>query len=322
MVILMPYAIIIPIKYYKLEPLSSIGMNALEAYEEEINYQLEELPKLVADMKKLKEEPYRCIFTGAGDSYAAALEAVYLSGHRARFVDPLELSLKPEIAKDSLLYIISVSGSTRANIEAAKATKGLCRRIAITANPDSILAKTSDDVITLKYKNTGMLTAGSIGFTSTLLAALSVIDELDLDMNVFDAAKSIDIELKNHIYIVGNGITYPLSIYAAAKVYEVLGFKAQYCMLEQFCHMELFSLSRNDTVLLLTDATKAYDLYNKLDCNKYLVKSYNQDALDNILYYTFLIQFMVLKNAKILGLSDCHFAKNKILRSISSSLIY
>lgn len=301
-------------------------MNALEAYEQEIYYQLEELPKVIVNLNNVrsKEEQYRCIFTGAGDSYAAALEAVYASEHRAKFIDPLELSLKPELAKDSLLYIISVSGSTRANIEVAKATRGLCKRIAITANADSMLAKESDEVIELRYKNLGMLTAGSISFTSTLLAVLSIIYELDLDIEkIFEAAKRVDIQLQNHIYVIGYDITYPLSIYATAKIYEVLGFKTQYCMLEQFCHMELFSLSNNDTVLLLlTDIEKATELYNKLDCNKYIINHYNHHLLDNILYYTFLIQFMALKNAKILGLSDCHFAKNETIRSISSSLIY
>lgn len=301
-------------------------MNALEAYEEEINYQLEELPRIIASMNNLKdeEEQYRCIFTGAGDSYAAALEAVYASNHRAKFIDPLELSLKPEFAKDALLYIISVSGSTGANIAAAKATRGLCRRIAITANANSSLAEESDEIIEVRYKNLGVLTAGSIGFTSTLLAALSIVHELKIsDMKkIFYAAKDNNIQLKNHIYIVGHDITYPLSIYATAKIYEVLGFKAQYCMLEQFCHMELFSLSRDDTVLFLTDIEKADSLYNKLDCNKYIITPYNKHFLDNILYYTFLIQFMTLKNAKILGLIDCYFAINERIRSISSNLIY
>ncbi len=302
-----------------------MDMNALEAYEQEINYQLEELPKLMnMDNLKCREEQYRCIFTGAGDSYAAALEAVYVSEHRAKFIDPLELALKPDLAKDSLLYIISVSGSTRANIEAAKATEDLCKRVAITADANSVLAKLSDEIIELRYKNLGILTAGSIGFTSTLLAALSVVHKLDYNgiEKIFEAAKKVDVQLKNHIYVIGNNITYPLSIYAVAKIYEVLGFKAQYCMLEQFCHMELFSLSRDDTVLFLTDVEKAENLYNKLDCNKYIIKRYNQHLLDNILYYTFLIQLIVLKNAKILGLSDCHFAKNETVRSISSSLIY
>ncbi|GIU71564.1 MAG: hypothetical protein KatS3mg003_1043 [Candidatus Nitrosocaldaceae archaeon] len=299
-------------------------MNALEAFEKEIYYQEEEIPRILSDIKSINDDI--CIFTGAGDSYAAALEAVYVSGHKARFIDPLELSLKPSLAKDSNLYIISISGSTKANIEAAKATKGLCKRIAITANPNSKLAQICDDIIELRYKHLGILTAGSIGFTASLLAAISVISKLEVNDDIKSifrrAERDADITLKAHIYTIGSYETYPLSIYATAKIYEVLGFKAQYAMLEQFCHMELFSLSNNDTVLLLSDLEKAQELYDKLDCNKYIFKKYNTSMLDNILYYIFLIQLIVLKNAKILGLSDCHFVENEAIRSISSSLIY
>ncbi len=302
-------------------------MNSLDAYKIEVRLQLEYINKIIEDMNRYYvKEDKKIIFTGAGDSYAAAMEAMYVSNYKARFIDPLELSLQPELAKDSLLYIISISGYTNANIDAALSTKGLCKRIAITANPNSKLARIVDEIIELRYKSLGITTAGSIGFTASLIAALSIVRKLNItnlnDIYKAAEANAKDIRFNNHIYIVGNSITYPLAIYATAKIYEILGLKAQYAMLEEFCHMEIFSLNNDDTVLLLADNKKAEMLYNKLPCNKYIIHNYNTVLLDNILYYTFLIQLLMIENAKILGIDDCYFVKNKVIRDISSALIY
>lgn len=302
-------------------------MNTIEAYEYDINCQLEEIPNMVKDMKtnyKVEEEQERCIFCGLGDSYAASLLAVYASNHKARFIDPLEIALKPSLVKDSILYIISVSGSTRANIEAARATQGICKRIAITHNPNSKLASICDDVIELKYNSSNIFTAGSISFVASCIATLSIVNKLDIKKDISDiynAAKN-SLLLTNHTYIVGMGITYPLSIYATAKIYEILGYKAQYSYLEEFLHTQIFSLNNKDTLIILSDLDKAYELYNKIDCNKYIIKPYSSNLLENILYYIFFIQLMVLYNARYIGLEECYFIKNKTIREISSSLIY
>ncbi len=302
-------------------------MKALDAYRLEIKYQLEYIDKIIEDMSRYYySEDKSIIFTGAGDSYAAALEAVYISKHKAKFVDPLEISLYPQLARDALLYIISISGSTNANIGAAISTKGLCKRIAITANPDSKLGRVVDHIIELKYKDLGITTPGSIGFTASLIAALSIVTKLNhTNINdIYNAAeeRSRDIRLDNYIYIVGNNITYPLAIYATAKIYEILGSKAQYSMLEEFCHMEIFSVKDDDTVLLLTDNRKAEILYKRLPCNKYIIHPYNTSIIDNILYYIFFIQLTMLKNAERLGINECYFVKNEFIRDISSTLIY
>ena len=39
-------------------------------------------------------------------------------------------------------------------------------------------------------------------------------------------------------------------MYCAAKFYELLGYDAHYCRIEQFSHMELFSAQKGDTVLV------------------------------------------------------------------------
>ena len=94
-------------------------------------------------------------------------------------------------------------------------------------------------------------------------------------------------------------------------------------MLEQFFHMELFSLKKGDTILILADNDKVEELSARLDrYNVFLFKPKGKTQEDNLLYYSFLLQLIVLNNAKRLELSDCYFITNDRLRETSSSLIY
>ena len=51
------------------------------------------------------------------------------------------------------MYIISISGETRSNIELARALKGVAEiTVAITCNPRSRLAAAADSVVELPFK--------------------------------------------------------------------------------------------------------------------------------------------------------------------------
>lgn len=308
-------------------------MNTIEAYEQEIRYQIIDLPKFIRELKLKRlsiEYQERCVFTGAGDSFAAAMIAEYASNNRVRCVDPMNICLNPSIVKDKFLYALSVSGNTRANVEAVKiANKRAVRTIAITANRESRLAKICDEMIELKFRNTSMLTAGSIGFTTSMLACLSLVRNVKIGSikKLFRTAESdaSDTKLSGHVYILGSWITYPLSMYGCAKMYEVLGIKAQYAMLEQFCHMELFSVKKSDTILILSHDDKAKELSAKLvddGYNALVFKPKGKTLEENLLYYSMLLQLIVLYNAKRLKLDECYFITNDRLRQTSSSLIY
>jgi glucosamine 6-phosphate synthetase-like amidotransferase/phosphosugar isomerase protein len=296
-------------------------VNTIEAYAQEIEYQVTDLARFVreAGIKKLStNEQARSIFTGAGDSFAAAMVAGYASDHKVRCVDPLCISLNPAIVKNGTLYLFSVSGNTSANINAARVSKGT---VAVTANSNSTLAKLCDEVVEIKFRNTGILTAGSISFTTTMLAAFSLIKNVqlrDLRRLFVKAEKDAAVNLTGHVYVIGNGITYPLAMYGCAKMYEVLGIKAQYAMLEQFCHMELFSVKENDTIMIISEEG---ELAARLGCN---IKHFKAEGSleDKLLYYSMLLQLVVLYNAKRRKLKECYFIKSNKLRNISSSLIY
>ncbi|MGH9878182.1 MAG: sugar isomerase, partial [Nitrososphaerales archaeon] len=175
----------------------------------------------------------------------------------------------------------------------------------------------------------GMLTAGRISFTTSMLACLSLVRNVTITdaERLFNSAESDaeEMKLNGHVYVLGNWITYPLAIYGCAKMYEVLGMKAQHAMLEQFCHMQLFSMKEGDTILILSNEGKAKQLSVKLvkdGYNSHIFEPKGKTLEDNLLYYSFLLQLIVLNNAKRLQLKECYFMTNDKLREISSSLIY
>ena len=308
-------------------------MNTIEAYEQEIRFQISDLPRFLHEskIKKLNvKDQERCIFTGTGDSFAAAMVAEFASNNKVRCIDPSNICLNPSIAKAKLLYALSISGNTKANVEAVKsARKHAARTIAITANRESKLAKICKEVIELKFKNVGMLTAGSISFTASMLACLSLVRNVTITdaERLFNSAESDadGIKLNGNVYVLGNWITYPLAIYGCAKMYEIFGMKAQHVMLEQFCHMQLFSVKEYDTILMLSNEDKAKELSAKLvndGYNSHIFEPKGKTLEDNLLYYAFLLQLIVLNNAKRLQLKECYFITNNKLRDISSSLIY
>src|SRR6266568_7101738 len=123
---------------------------------EEISNQTQDLPSFASQLRKTNFpnlKPSTLIFAGSGDSYSASVFAQELSRGRAVASDPYELMRNIERTKGKNLVIVSVSGKTRANIELARRAKRFARRrIAITAYPDSPLAKESDQVLPLEYR--------------------------------------------------------------------------------------------------------------------------------------------------------------------------
>src|SRR5947208_489474 len=157
--------------------------SSLDAMEQEIHNQVEDLPAFARELGKYDRfrnlDPSSMIFTGSGDSLASSLFAHYLSEMQASAADPFELQLYPKVAKNKTIFITSVSGKTRTNIQLARKVKGVAKkRVAITANPSSPLAKECDDIIQLRYRSPGILTSGTASFSSSLLAIASLIRRL------------------------------------------------------------------------------------------------------------------------------------------------
>src|SRR5713101_488777 len=122
---------------------------SIQAMAEEISNQIQDLPGFASHLLKTlvpKLQPSTLIFAGSGDSYAAAVFAQELSRGEAIASDPYELLTNIRRTRGKNLVIISVSGRTRTNIELAKKAKGIARkRLAVTAHPESSLARECDE---------------------------------------------------------------------------------------------------------------------------------------------------------------------------------
>ncbi len=301
-------------------------LNTIEAFEKDIYLQLDMLDKIKLQKPLAKSLQKKAIFCGSGDSLASAMLAESFSDYIVRAVDPLDLIKNKKILKGKKAYFVSISGNTISNIKAARISKD---SVAITRNRTSRLAKTCKSVISLDYEDSKVLTSGSIGFTASMLACVSLIRRFGIKnaKNLFSAAKTQSrILLKNKVYIIGNQYTYPVTMYAAAKLYEVLGMDARYERIEQFSHMGLFSARRGDVVIIFEEKNQHNEHLashlKKLGLDVHTPSIHSKNKIEQVLFYTFVSQFLALYDAKRKHLSDCSFITNKKIRNASSSMIY
>lgn len=300
-------------------------MKTIEAFEKEIEMQKNFLQRFVPQKTLSEQKVRKAIFCGAGDSFAVAQLAEVFSGFRARVFDPLDLLKNKELSKDRDLYLISISGNTIANVKLARAKKN---STAITANPQSKLAKTCKKSIILKYPSSGIFTSGSISFLSAVMTCISLVSKPRMrDVPcLYERAKNQAraVTLRGKIFVLGNLHTYPVAMYAAAKLYETIGADAYYERIEEFAHMELFSATKGDTVIIFEEKNNHTALLEKnlksCGLKVFLFDPLTKSILDQVLFFIFLSQFIALFQAK--NKKDCFFVEAKKLRSASSSMIY
>jgi fructoselysine-6-P-deglycase FrlB-like protein len=308
--------------------------------EEEIHNQIDDLPAFASELGRDNRfrhlEPSSFVFTGSGDSLASSLFAHYLSKMQAFAADPFELQLYPRVARNKTLFITSISGRTRTNIQLAKKVKGIAKkRVAITANPESLLAKECDDVIHLRYRTGSIPTAGTAGFSASLLAAASLIGRLPkldllptMEKQAAEWALPLWVHPRGSFLFVGSGIGYSLGMYAAFKIHEVLGLPAHYQHTEQLGHSQLLSLqekSENLFFLALSSDQKTTEMFRVLSKNgfhAYLLKSSTRDPILATLQVLFSLQHLALNFGRKMGLQECAFLTDKKRLALSSRLIY
>lgn len=299
-------------------------MNSIDAMQTEIRYQIRDLPRL-----KLPSTNKNCLFVGSGDSYAAALAAQYLSNGRALCCHPMDVVLNPSIVNGHDVYIVSISGNTKANILAAQAArKHGTQTTAITTKPASRLASVCDQVIELKYRSSGITTSGTISFTSSLLACASLVTKIQtLSLEkIYRQAEKQGIRIagkidKNSYVMLGNGLLYPAALYGSLKFNEVFGARAIPYPLEEFCHSPLFSIKKSDQVIVIGADYGLDKRLNKEGFSSAHVSLHGAN-IDLLLQSIFFMQLLVLKIARRRGLADCYFLSNKKLLKMSSDFIY
>jgi fructoselysine-6-P-deglycase FrlB-like protein len=289
-------------------------------------------------------DPTRCVMTGSGDSYVAASIASYLSYCKIICCYPSALTLNPNILVDKDLYIISISGRTAHNIAAAKlAKRSNVKAIAITADPQSELAKNCDRIIRINYRKPDVLTSGTVSFLSSVLTCISLTTKVMYNKKnlrrAFETANSmVDNLLKkipdtlSSILFLADGLLYPVACYGSLKVNEVLGIRSFPYSLEEYCHAPLFSIKKEDSVIILnnseshsTSAKTVSKFTEKLDGLNYSSISLDfpmSSSLAGLFQSIFLVQLLALKMAKRNDLTDCFFVQALDLMEISSECIY
>jgi fructoselysine-6-P-deglycase FrlB-like protein len=316
-------------------------MNAIEAMQSEIEYQVQDLHKL-----HLSSPVSNCLFVGSGDSYIAGLAAQYFSGSRAICCSPIDIIKNPLLVKRRNLFVVSISGNTQANILAAKIAKkhGVGTISALTARSSSRLAKSCDQTIELKYKNTGITTAGTISFTASMIKCISLSTELQLPSNLRKMYNRAENQAKQAIskiddksnssstsyFILGNSQLHAIAMYGALKFNEVFGAKAIAYPTEEFCHSPLFSIKETDQAIVLGGEEDHDDDDNSSKLSKRLNEEgfasvhvgFKPTGIELLLQATFFIQLFVLKLAQKYSLTSCYFLRNEKLLRVSSDFIY
>ena len=314
-------------------------MNAIEAMQTEIEYQVQDLHKL-----ELLSPVSNCLFVGSGDSYIAGLAAQYYSGSHAICCSPIDIIKNHLLVKRRNLIVVSISGNTRANILAAKIAKkhGVGTISALTARSSSILAKSCDQTIELKYKSTGITTAGTISFTLSMIKCISLSTELQLPSNIRKMYMRADKQARQAIskiddksnssntsyFILGNSQLHAIALYGTLKFNEIFGAKAMAYPAEEFCHSPLFSIKNIDQAIVLGGDENNDDNSRKLSkrLNEEGFSSvhvgFKRTGIELLLQSTFFIQLFVLKLAQKYGLTSCYFLRNKKLLKVSSDFIY
>lgn len=302
-------------------------MKTITAFEKEIKMQIDFLKRFLPQKILSESQQKKTIFCGTGDSFIAAQIAEVFSDFRTTAFDPLDLLKNKRLIKDSKLYLISISGNTISNIKLAKAIKN---GIAITANPQSRLAKNCKKTIILNYENSGIFTAGSISFLASTMTCLSLVSKITM-YNVSTIYKNAEsqskkVSLKGKVFLLGNLHTFPIAMFGAAKLYEVTGLDAHYERIEQFSHTGLFSAKKGDTVIIFESNNKHNIMLASilqrygLNVIRFDPKTKNKQEL--ILFFIFVSEFMALYHAKKKNQKEAYFVKAKKLRHASSSMIY
>jgi fructoselysine-6-P-deglycase FrlB-like protein len=311
--------------------LFGVARSAIEMLGDEVRAQPSKLEKDARRM--LPAAPPGAIFVGAGDSYAAALAAQYASDGALRAVDPYVLSTQPQMAKNQEVFFISVSGRTSSNLEAAQKVRGIARKTtAITAVPGSPLGKLVKRTIPLPMKYAPK-TPGMLSFCLSLLVVLKLArGNLTCDFPGAFAKAELDSRrvafAKGTTYLLGNALAYPAAVYGAAKTYELLGKKSHAELLEEFSHMQLFSLEKSDAVNVF-GAFDPESLGKKLTkalkeegYSASLIHGWGSNYEERLFHAVFTIQLSVLRESRRRGLTGPNFLVSRERLRTSDEMIY
>ncbi|MDG6983136.1 MAG: hypothetical protein JRN28_01060 [Nitrososphaerota archaeon] len=306
-------------------------MKALQRLESEVAGQ----PGALASYAKarLPSAPAGSIFAGAGDSYAAALLGFYASRGRCIALDPYTLASEPEAARGVEVFFISVSGRTSSNALALSRVKRVAKKTTLlTADDGSPLARGADEIVRLPMSYAPR-SPGILSFSLSALAVLKVVGaaapcDFPATLERAKADSKSPSLATGTTYFLGNSLAHAAALYAAAKVYEILGRRAQAEALEEFSHMELFSLGRSDAVNIFS----AFDpdrmsgkLKRALAAEGFAsaaVPARGMSATEHFFHCVFVSQLWCLAEARRAGIAAPRFLTEARRLRVSDRMIY
>src|SRR2546425_1991902 len=311
---------------------------SIQAMAEEISNQAQDLPKFSSQLRQ-KQPPTpklsSLVFAGSGDSYAAAVFAQELLRGEAIASDPYELLMNIRRTRGKNLVIISVSGKTKTNVELARKAKRMAKEtIAVTTNPESPLAKECDQTLQLKYRTIGILTSGTVSFTTSLLACALLLGSLPRTVQITTAltddalwATNVKQASEGSFLFTGSGVNYALSLYGAAKINEVLGAKAEALYPEQLGHAKLFTIDKKRDVIVCISsgrdkAMETHELLCKNGLRSSILVIPASHVVNRSLKIAIYLQRLALAMARKRRMTECAFLADKKRLALSNRLIY
>jgi hypothetical protein len=281
----------------------------------------------------LPRAPRGSIFVGAGDSYAAALAGFYASRGRCIALDPYTLASEPEVAGGVEVFFISVSGMTTSNLLASARAKSFARKTtALTAVPRSPLTRSTHATLKLPMDYAPRVP----GFLSFSLSALAVLKMVGVpgpcDFRAMLEAAKKDCRkfklAKGTTYFLGNSLAHAVALYASAKEYELLGGRAHAEVLEEFSHMELFSLRASDRVNVFSAfdpegvSRRLKQALVKAGYRSETVPARGRTPMESFFHCVFVAQLWSLMEARKAGLLRPRFLESTKRLRVSDSMIY
>lgn len=255
-----------------------------------------------------KKEIKRIVLTGCGDSLCAALTTEYAFNKKklsTMVFPPMEISRYKyrffDLLDDKTLLIpISVSGRTPRVVESIHAARSRnCSILAITNNPDSPVAKKSDDIVYAKsskvesLKTTsyeGEISSQYVGYehdvpqtksyTAVQMALLLLAESFGKDPDYSELESIPDIVKKTienpiikelgikhsnaskHIYSA-SGPNYGNALFGEFKMYEfsLIGFSKE---IEEYCHTAYFITEKGTPVIFMAPREIAYQRVSEI----------------------------------------------------------
>ncbi|WP_424531603.1 SIS domain-containing protein [Sphaerisporangium viridialbum] len=222
------------------------------------------------------------VVTGCGDSLFAGVCAevwfARLAGLRLRALHAMHLSRETyqSLTPRSVVLAVSHSGTTARVLEAARAARSRgAYVVAVTANPDSELARTADMWIdnSVREEKSNCRTASfqAVALFMRMLAE-GLASKAGREIRSFDPGRlTAYIEESRrqvaeipesrltgeHWIYTGSGLGLAVAEYGMAKAYEAATIPAHSVELEQMIHCEIFTVRPETVVVIISPAGRA-----------------------------------------------------------------